>query len=120
MRVSINHPEMFATVFESVTRSKLHRPITGISTDSRDIHHGDLYIAIVGEKVDGHKFLIQVEKAGAVAALVSNLNISIDMQQIKVSDAIKEIAKISHKWRMRFNIPVIVITKRRIFRTLDS
>ena len=110
MRISINHPEVFATIFESVTKSKLHRPITGISTDSRDIQHGDLYIAIIGEKVDGHKFLIQVEKAGAVAALVSNLNTSIDMQQIKVSDTIKEIAKISHEWRMRFDIPVIAIT----------
>ena len=32
MRATINHPELFAAVFESITKSKLHRPVTGIST----------------------------------------------------------------------------------------
>ena len=68
MRVPIDHPEIFATVFESVTKSKLHRPITGVTTDSREIQNGDLYIANKGDRVDGHQFLNQVEHAGAAAA----------------------------------------------------
>ena len=48
MRATINHPELFAAVFESITKLKLHRPVTGLSTDSRKIREGDLYIAING------------------------------------------------------------------------
>ena len=43
MRATINHPELFAAVFESITKSKLHRPVNGLSTDSREIKKGDLY-----------------------------------------------------------------------------
>ena len=68
MRATINHPELFAAVFESITKSKLHRPVTGLSTDSREINEGDLYIAINGEKVNGHQFLNEVRQTGAVAA----------------------------------------------------
>ena len=110
MRVSINHPEMFATVFESVTRSKLHRLITGISTDSRELHNGDLYIAIKGSRTDGHQFLKQVKDTGAAAALVCETNEKIDIQQIKVNDTLDTIGKISNKWRMTFDIPIIGIT----------
>ena len=60
MRIDINHPEMFSAIFESVTSNQLHHPITGITTDSRDIVEGDLYIAIKGERVDGHTFIKEV------------------------------------------------------------
>ena len=74
MRATINHPELFAAVFESITKSKLHRPVTGLSTDSREIKEGDLYIAINGGKVNGHQFLYEVQQTGAVAALVCDVD----------------------------------------------
>ncbi|GIR89307.1 MAG: hypothetical protein CM15mP87_07990 [Candidatus Neomarinimicrobiota bacterium] len=74
MRATINHPELFAAVFESITKSKLHRPVTGLSTDSREIKEGDLYIAINGGKVNGHQFLNEVRQTGAVAALVCDVD----------------------------------------------
>ena len=42
MRIDIKHPERFATVFKAVTSKKLHRPILGITTDSREIQENDL------------------------------------------------------------------------------
>ena len=110
MRTTINHPELFAAVFESITKSKLHRPVNGLSTDSREIKEGDLYIAINGEKVNGHEFLNEVRQNGAVAALVCDVDENIDIQQIKVPNTIDAISKIANKWRMRFDIPVIGIT----------
>jgi UDP-N-acetylmuramyl pentapeptide synthase len=110
MRIALNHPELFATVFESITKSKLHRPVTGLSTDSREVKEGDLYIAINGERVNGHQFLNEVGLAGAVAALVCDINEHIDIQQIKVSDTLSVISEIANKWRMKFDIPVIGIT----------
>jgi len=110
MRATINHPELFAAVFESITKLKLHRPVTGLSTDSREIKKGDLYIAINGGKVNGHQFLNEVLQNGAVAALVCDVDENIDIQQIKVPNTIEAISEIANKWRMKFDIPVIGIT----------
>ena len=110
MRTSITHPELFSEVFESSTKSRLHRTITGVSTDSREIKNGDLYLAIKGDRFDGHQFLDQALLNGAVAALVCNINNEIDIQQIRVNDTLNAIAKIANKWRMNFDIPIIGIT----------
>ena len=71
MRIDIKQPERFAAVFETVTGTVLHRPISGIATDSRECNEGDLYIALTGERTDGHGFLPAVMEQGAAAALVS-------------------------------------------------
>ena len=110
MRIDINHPEMFSAIFESVTSNQLHHPITGITTDSRDIVEGDLYIALKGERVDGHTFLKQVADAGASAALVSRKNENLELQQVRVKDPLMEIGYIAYVWRRQFDIPVIGIT----------
>ena len=47
--------------------------MTGVSKDTRDIHHGDLYVALVGERFDGHQFVAGASSAGAAGALVSKL-----------------------------------------------
>ena len=46
--------------------------ITGVSKDTRDIHAGDLYVALKGERFDGHQFVAEANLSGAVGALVSN------------------------------------------------
>ncbi|MCK9217582.1 MAG: Mur ligase domain-containing protein, partial [Firmicutes bacterium] len=43
--------------------------VKGISTDSRTIGEGNLFIPIVGEKYDGHDFIGNAIKAGAIATL---------------------------------------------------
>ncbi len=49
--------------------------VTGISIDSRTTKPGDLFAAIVGERVDGHDFVIKASEEGAVASLVSKSSI---------------------------------------------
>ena len=58
----------------SATRLELGNPdlaISHVSTDSRTIKPGDLFVALCGEHFDAHNFLEQVAKAGAAGALVS-------------------------------------------------
>lgn len=45
--------------------------VTGISIDSREVRDGDLFVAIIGEKTDAHKYLPQVIAAGVSCILVS-------------------------------------------------
>lgn len=44
---------------------------TGVSTDTRDLAHGELFVALVGQHHDGHDFLADAVRAGAAAALIS-------------------------------------------------
>ncbi|MBT6866551.1 MAG: hypothetical protein HOA19_04290, partial [Candidatus Marinimicrobia bacterium] len=110
MRITLPHSENFSTVFETVTGQKLLHPILGITTDSRDVKEGDLYIALKGERVDGHSFLASVAKNGSSCALISEPEINLDFQQVQVKDPQETIGQIANAWRRQFNIPVIGIT----------
>lgn len=82
---------------------------TGISTDTRTISAGNLFVAIRGEKFDAHQFLDQAQKNGAVAAIVNHQTNSA-IPQIVVEDTIKALGKLAAAWRGRFNIPLVGVT----------
>ena len=46
-------------------------PVTGVESDSRKVEVGDLFVALRGERVDGHDFIPSAKNLGASAALVS-------------------------------------------------
>lgn len=62
------------------------RPLGGISYDSRGVKAGDLFVAVVGHKVDGHDFVQEAKKRGAAAVLVERLIPDLDLTQIVVED----------------------------------
>ena len=57
MRINLPHPNEFAKIWEEVTGVALNKTVRGIVTDSREVCPGDLYIAISGDRVDGHHLL---------------------------------------------------------------
>lgn len=81
----------------------------GISTDTRTLLPGNLYIAIHGEQFDGHQFVKEAYKKGAIAALVSQ-KIDCDIPQILVNDTVLALGIITANWRNRFSIPLIAVT----------
>tara|TARA_S200000501_G_scaffold228577_1_gene214351 strand:+ start:5 stop:1345 length:1341 start_codon:yes stop_codon:yes gene_type:complete len=110
MRIKIKESEKFAYLFEKRIGFKLRKLITGLCTDSRECENGDLYISIVGTKLNGNKFLPEVEKRGAYAALVSKKENNLNIQQIVVQNPKESIAKLANIWRNQFDIPVVAIT----------
>ncbi len=61
--------------------------INGIKTDSNKVTKGDLFIAIKGNKIDGHKFIHQAVNLGASALITNNdSDDSLSLPQIKVKD----------------------------------
>ena len=110
MRIDIENSEMFTAVLESTINSKIHHPITGLTNDSRQIKKGDLYVAMNGQYNDGHKFLSDVYKKGAAAAIVQESNNEIDFQQIQVNNTMDMLKKLATKWRKNFDIPIVAIT----------
>ncbi len=87
-------------------------PIRNISTDSRIIRNGELFVAIQGENFDGHEYLRQVARKGACAVIVSRKRMDFPSQLsvIFVPDTIKAYGQIARFYRDRFPVPVIAIT----------
>ena len=112
MRININKSEILSQIIKKITGETLTTPITGITTDSRDCKPGDLYIALLGNRSDGHDFLYQVDNINAAAALVSKENTTekLKLKQICVQDTNKVLGMIANKWRKNYDIPVIAIT----------
>ena len=110
MRIDLPNPDKFKHIFDMTLDKSLSEKVDGISTDSRDIKEGDLYLAISGEKVDGHSFLEEAFAKGASTALVNKSIDNFKGKLIKVDDPVYAIGKIAKTWRDQFQIPVIGIT----------
>jgi UDP-N-acetylmuramoyl-tripeptide--D-alanyl-D-alanine ligase len=83
----------------------------GISTNSRTVKKGELFIALSGEKFDGHKFVAQALKKGAAGALISKtINIKTDKPLIRVRDTLKAFQELARIYKKRFDIPFVGIT----------
>lgn len=61
------------------------RQINNVTTDSRNLQQDDVFLALVGDKFDGHGFIEQVETAGASALIVAH-RVSSQLPQIVVAD----------------------------------
>lgn len=86
--------------------------VKGVSTDSRSIGKGDLFVAIIGDRFDGHDFVKGVAQRAAGAILVSNKNLKFpkNIPVILVKDTIMAYGQLARAHRDRFKIPVIAIT----------
>ena len=71
--------------------------MTGVSKDTRDIHTGDLYVALKGERFDGHQFVAEANSSGAVAALVSDA-VPLDVPQVQVDDTRIALGQLAAHW----------------------
>ncbi|MBF88218.1 MAG: hypothetical protein CMG75_00905 [Candidatus Marinimicrobia bacterium] len=110
MRINLPSPSKFKDLLNEITFSKVENPITGVTLDSREAKPGDLFIALVGNKVDGHNYLFEASQKNCAAALVSKPNNSIKIQQISVDDPAITITEIGKKWRSLQSVEVIGIT----------
>lgn len=84
--------------------------ISGVSTDSRTIHQGEIFFALKGDNFDGHDFIEQAFANGAVAAVVDR---DIDYHSgiiIRVADTLKALGDLAQSYRKRFDIICVAIT----------
>lgn len=81
----------------------------GISTDTRTLVPGSLYIALQGPNFDGHAFLENAREQGAAAAAVSRCCDS-SLPQMEVPDTRLALGQLGAFWRQQFSLPVVAIT----------
>ena len=81
-----------------------------VSTDSRGIARGQLFIALVGPRFDGHAYLEEVAAQGAVAALVERHLEAVQLPQLVVRDTRLALGQLGGMNRAAFAGPVAAIT----------
>ncbi len=83
---------------------------TAISTDTRTLEPGALFVALVGEKHDGHDFLPQAASAGAAGAVVQKgralPSLPPDFALFEVDDTLRALGGLARFHRLRFEIPL--------------
>ena len=81
-----------------------------VSTDSRAIQPGDLFIALRGEKFDGGAFAARALQQGAVGVVLDAAQAPEITTAIRVDDTRLALGKLAAAWRQRFALPVVAIT----------
>ena len=89
----------------------------GVSIDSRVVRPGELFVAIKGERFDGHEFVAQAFSRGAAAAIVAADHaagiaasaLGGGRSLLAVDDPLQSLASLAAFWRRRFTLPVVAI-----------
>jgi len=82
----------------------------GISTDSRTLQPGELFIPLRGENFDGHDYLTQAIQRGAAACLSEEMIGGLLVPVVKVKDTLQALGDLAAAVRGQFSAPVIGIT----------
>jgi UDP-N-acetylmuramoyl-tripeptide--D-alanyl-D-alanine ligase len=98
-----------AKLHEELQGSTEDVTFSGISTDTRDVLPGQLFVALSGEHFDGHDFIVEAAQKGAVAAVVTHA-VDAEIPQLLVTDTQQAYAQLAANWRQQFAIPVVAVT----------
>ncbi|MGB6449772.1 MAG: Mur ligase family protein, partial [Steroidobacteraceae bacterium] len=82
------------------------RLYTGVSTDTRTLQSGELFVALHGPRFNGHEFLGRAEAAGAAGAVVDAEQTSA-LAQVVVEDTQAALTRAASRWRAQFGIPLV-------------
>jgi len=87
--------------------------VSRVDKDTRALQPGDLYVALKGDRFDGHDFLPQAAEAGAVAALVSE-DVTCELPEgfgiIKVADTLVGLQTLAGDYRLRLPLKAVGVT----------
>lgn len=91
--------------------------IRGVSTDSRDINAGDIFIAIRGERFDGHSYIKTAFEKGTYCAVCEYIPVLADGESYPdgalfylVGDTVKLLADVAHGYRKNHLMPLVAVT----------
>ncbi|MEM9265498.1 MAG: UDP-N-acetylmuramoyl-tripeptide--D-alanyl-D-alanine ligase [Cyanobacteria bacterium P01_F01_bin.13] len=97
-------------VANTVSSTDLEQMVGSVSTDTRTLQPGDLFLALEGERFDGHAFVAQAMGAGAIAVITRQGVITGDSPRIEVLDTLAAYQTLGRRWRQRLGLPVVAIT----------
>lgn len=113
-KVSLTLEDIFNIPTAVIWNPDAFKTIYNVSIDSRNIKKNTLFIAIKGERFDGHDFIDQAVQNGASAILINkgylNLIKDYDLTVITVKDTAKTFGDVAKIWRNKLRAKIIGIT----------
>jgi UDP-N-acetylmuramoyl-tripeptide--D-alanyl-D-alanine ligase len=100
--------ELAASIAGAVVKGDAAVRVGSVCSDSRQIRPGCLFVALRGERFDGHDFVADAAAAGAVAALVER-PVDARLAQVVVRDSRRALGMAAAAWRARFRLPLIAV-----------
>ena len=100
----------------TLIRGESEKTFQGVSTDSRQLQEGNLFLCLRGENFDGHRFLAAAAAAGAAGFVIQKdageelYGAQEKRPVILVEDTLKALGAIARFWRRKLDVPVIAIT----------
>ena len=84
-----------------------------VSTDSRTLQRGALFVALRGERFDGHRFIQAAKQRGAAAGMVEDLAVfgppESRLPFLVVDDTRLALGRLAAHWRLHFDIPLVSV-----------
>ena len=84
--------------------------ITSVERDSRQVKEGSLFLAIKGERVDGHDYIQKCYDSGAICAICEKVPENADKPYILVPSTLQAVKEIGRAYREKFDIPVVGVS----------
>jgi len=81
-----------------------------VHSDTRTLRAGDLFVALKGERFDGHDMLASAKAQGAAAALAQRGLVKAGLPGLQVADTQQALEQLASAWRVRFHLPLIAVT----------
>jgi len=109
--VAFTNGTLYKEENNSITKDSIS--ISGVSTDSRKITKGDLFVPLLGERFDGHSYINIVQNSDAVAALWQQDRVipeGITIPLIIVEDTLMALQELAHNYRKKIDPIVIGVT----------
>lgn len=87
-----------------------HLAITSVERDSRQIKDGSLFLAIKGERVDGHDYINKCYESGAICTICEKTPQNTDKPYILVDSTLEAVKKVAKAYRKKFDIPIVGVS----------
>ena len=101
-----------AALGNAIHTKQTHEPteLSGITTDSRAVKPGQVFVALVGEKFDGHDFIESAVEKGAAAIVVSKPPVRDPGVTIfRVDDTLVALGQLANAWRRSWGGPAVMV-----------
>jgi UDP-N-acetylmuramoyl-tripeptide--D-alanyl-D-alanine ligase len=99
--------QMLADLLHTPLQGDPSLPFQTLCTDSRQLQAGDVFVALRGERFDGHEFIPQALAQGAVAVISEQ---PVAGSHFRVVNTLAAYQCLARGWREQFRIPVVAIT----------
>ncbi len=113
-KISITLQDLFELPSAEIYNPDGYIPATSVSIDSRNVKEGSLFIALKGDRFDGHDFVKEAIKKGASAIMINDVKYNefknLKLPFITVKNTVEAFGDIAFVWRKKLNTKIIALT----------